>query len=114
MMGMADILISGAIGLGLTALGYVLGKRAKLRELYKLQDEGFLTITYLGHHKNGVKGKDVGPTMHELLHGGQPDDEPELRSVRYPRRDRDSERRTDWARPLKARQQRELDQDEPE
>ena len=108
MMGVDDILISGAVVAGFTAVGYVLGKRAKLRELHKLQDEGFLTITYLGHPRDGVKGKDVGPTMHELLHPEEfeHEDAP-LQRVRYERRDQDGPRRDDWAKALKARSIRE-------
>lgn len=102
-MGVDDIIIGGAIVAGFTAVGYVLGKRAKLRELHKLQDEGFLTITYLGHHRDGVQGQDVGPTIHQLLHDEPDDVEPELQRVRYMRRDRDGERRDDWAKALKAR-----------
>lgn len=115
MMGVDDILISSVVVAGFTAVGYVLGKRAKLRELHQLQDEGFLTITYLGHHRDGVHhGKDVGPTIHELLHAEQPSDEPEpeLQRVRYPRRDRDGPRRDDWAMALKARSLKQPSDDE--
>ena len=104
MLGVDDIIVSGVVVVGFTAIGYVLGKRAKLRELHQLQDEGFLTITYLGHHRDGVKGKDVGPTIHELLHPEELEqDEPPLQRVRYERRDRDGPRRDDWAKALKAR-----------
>jgi hypothetical protein len=104
------------VGAG-TWLGFWLGKRAKLRELHQLQEEGYLSITYVGqedHRAIGPEslphpggGSSDGPTIHELLHTeepGQPIGD-ELGRVRYARRDGE-ERRDDWAKALKARQQR--------
>ena len=105
-MDVADIILSGGVVLGLCGVSYVLGKRAKLKELHDLQEEGYLTITYDRKLTGGTSSEDVGPTMHELLHAHEQQHEQDqsvMGEVRYIRRDQDGPRRDDWARSLKAR-----------
>ena len=79
--------IGGTLGgIALLILGYVLGRRAKLAELHRLQRDGILTITY---HKKG----DVPPTMRSR------EADEHLEVVGYERRD-SKERRDDWAKHL--------------
>lgn len=113
-MSVGDIIISGIVGLSLSYVGYVLGKRSKLRELHRLQEEGYLTITY---DRALTGGTSEGPTMHELLadHERPPAAQDEgFGEVRYIRRDQDGPRRDDWARSLKAQAQADQRDQEPE
>lgn len=72
-------------------MGYVLGKRAKLRELHRLQQEGMLTITYAKHD-----------AMKQMLYGDEPSDADEaLDLVAYPRKSKDEDRNIDWAKTLR-------------
>ncbi len=110
----------GAILIG-SVLGYALGLRAgrkdKLDELMALQDEGWLTITYMGDNQSSSKQlpRSLPMHTHRDTHG---DDDQDIASLLYgddahevtrPRRDAD-ERRDDWAHAIKARRDAEAAQ----
>lgn len=113
------ILIAGLVSMVTGLLGYVIGgakgRADKLNELHELQEEGWLSITY-----RGDPNKSVGDSPKRPVHSGRDaneekdvidlmfKDEPK---VTRSRRDAE-ERRTDWAKHMKARKRADADADD--
>ena len=77
-------------------VAYGLGKRAKLRELHRLQEQGLLDVRYLGRGPQRSEDR-----VRDLLHNQEEDeDELGLDVVAYPRKDRDEDRKVDWAKEI--------------
>ena len=76
-------------------IAYGLGKRAKLRELHRLQEQGLLDVRYIGRAPQQRDDR-----VRDLLHTQEEEDELGLDVVAYPRKDRDEDRKIDWAKKI--------------